>query len=103
MAIKKNKSEGIGQQLAIVMKSGKTAIGFKSTLASIRNGKAKAVILSNNLPVIRKSQIEYYAVLGNVKTISFNGNNNELGTACGKLFRISTMCINEVGDSDILA
>ena len=99
---KKNKSEGLNSQLAIVMKSGKTSLGYKTVLASIRNGKSKAIILSNNLPILRKSQLEYYAVLAKVKTILFTGNNSDLGTACGKLFRISCLSINEVGDSDIL-
>ena len=100
---KKNKESGINSQLAIVMKSGKTSIGFKSVIASIREGKSKAIILSNNLPILRKSQLEYYGILAKVKTIPFSGTNTDLGTACGKLFRVSCLSINEVGDSDILA
>ena len=30
------------------------------------------------------------------------GNNIELGTACGKLYRVSTMSIQDAGDSDIV-
>ena len=100
---KKAKETGINTQLAIVMKSGKTSIGYKSVLNAIRLGKSKAIILSNNLPVLRKSQLEYYGILAKVKTIPFSGSNADLGTACGKLFRVSCMSINEVGDSDILA
>ena len=99
---KKSKDQGINAQLAIVMKSGKTSIGYKSVLTAIRNGKTKAIILSNNLPILRKSQLEYYGVLAKVKTIPFNGNNTDLGTACGKLFRVSCLAINDAGDSDIL-
>lgn len=98
----KIKSEGLNSQLALVMKSGKTNLGFKSVLKTMRGGKAKALILSNNLPVLKKSQLEYLAVLARIKTISYNGNNSDLGTACGKLFRISCMCISDPGDSDIL-
>jgi len=32
----------------------------------------------------------------------FAGNNVELGTACGKLFRTCVMSILDAGDSDIL-
>jgi len=46
--------------------------------------------------------LEYYGVLAKVKTIPFNGNNTDLGTACGKLFRVSCLAINDAGDSDIL-
>ena len=100
---KKTKDQGINAQLAIVMKSGKTSIGYKSVLTAIRNGKTKAIILSNNLPILRKSQLEYYGVLARVKTIPFSGNNTDLGTACGKLFRVSCLAINDPGDSDILS
>lgn len=98
----KTKQEGINSQLAIVMKSGKTSLGYKSVLNAIRNGKSKAIILSNNLPILRKSQLEYYSVLAGVKTVTYAGNNSELGTACGKLFRVSCLAINDAGDSDIL-
>ena len=100
---KKNTSEGLNTQLALVMKSGKVSIGYKQVLKILRTGKAKAIVLSNNLPLVRKSELEYLAILAKIKTIDFNGTNSDLGTACGKLYRISSMAIQEVGDSDILS
>merc|ERR1712013_464799 len=32
----------------------------------------------------------------------YTGNNNELGTACGKYFRVCTLSITDPGDSDII-
>ena len=32
----------------------------------------------------------------------FNGDNNELGTACGKYFRVGVLSITDPGDSDII-
>ena len=32
----------------------------------------------------------------------YAGNNNELGTACGKYFRVCTLSITDPGDSDII-
>ena len=98
----KNKTEGINSQLALVMKSGKTSLGFKNVLKILRKGKVKAIIMANNLPLLRKSQLNYLAVLSKVKVIEYTGTNTELGTACGKLFRISTLAILNPGDSDIL-
>lgn len=31
----------------------------------------------------------------------YTGNNIELGTACGKLFRVGVLSITDAGDSDI--
>ncbi|KAK9695417.1 60S ribosomal protein L30 [Basidiobolus ranarum] len=102
--IKKSKKsvESINSRLALVMKSGKSNLGYKSTLKSIRNGKAKLIILSGNCPPLRKSEIEYYAMLSKTGVHHYNGNNIELGTACGKYFRVGVLAITDAGDSDIL-
>ena len=45
----------------------------------LRNGQSKLVIISNNCPSIRKTQLEYMAILGGSKVLHFDGNNVELG------------------------
>ncbi|KAK2744480.1 60S ribosomal protein L30 [Onygenales sp. PD_40] len=104
MAPKKAKknAENINSRLALVMKSGKVTLGYKSTLKALRSGKAKLVIIAGNTPPLRKSELEYYSMLSKTSVHHFSGNNIELGTACGKLFRCSTMAILDAGDSDIL-
>jgi large subunit ribosomal protein L30e len=54
------------------------------------------------MPIVRKAQLEYYASIGKIDAITYSGNNTELGSACGKLFRVGCMAIIEPGDSDIL-
>merc|ERR1711872_221032 len=71
----KKTNESINSRLALVMKSGKFVLGYKQTLDSLRLGKAKLVIIGNNI---------------------------ELGTACGKYFRVCTLSITDPGDSDII-
>ena len=62
VAAKKTKKslELINSRLQLVMKSGKYVLGYKQTLKRIRQGKAKLVILANNCPALRKSEIEIY-------------------------------------------
>ena len=98
----KQKEDGINSQLALVIKSGKFSLGFKNTMRAIRNGEAKAIVLSSNLPLLRKAQIQYLCMVGKIKIIEYNGTNTDLGSACGRLFRLSCLSINEPGDSDIL-
>ncbi|EWC76357.1 60S ribosomal protein, partial [Plasmodium falciparum UGT5.1] len=62
----------------------------------------KLVIVSSNCPSIQRSVIEYYAMLSKCGVHDYHGDNNDLGTACGKLFRISCLVITDVGDSDII-
>merc|ERR1712220_11381 len=98
----KKSNESINSRLALVMKSGKCLLGYKQTLDSIRLGKAKLVIIANNTPPLRKSEIEYYAMLAKTGVHHYVGNNIELGTACGKYFRVCTLSITDPGDSDII-
>ena len=55
VAQKKTKKtvESINSRLALVMKSGKYVLGYKQTLKSLRQGKAKLVIIGNNTPPLR--------------------------------------------------
>ena len=54
-------------------------IGYKTVLKALRQGQSKAVLISNNCPPIRRTELEYYAILGKSKVHHFDGNNIELG------------------------
>ena len=41
--------------------------------------------------MLAKTRVHHYA-----------GNNADLGTACGKYYRVSCMCITDAGDSDLI-
>jgi large subunit ribosomal protein L30e len=63
---------------------------------------AKLVLIGSNCPPLRKSEIEYYAMLAKTSVHHYSGNNIALGTACGKLFRCSVLTVTDPGDSDIV-
>lgn len=69
----KKQVETINSKLSLVMKSGKVTLGYKSTLKSLRNGKSKLVILCGNCPPLRKSEIEYYAMLSKTGVHQYSG------------------------------
>uniref|UniRef100_A0A2P2MS58 Ribosomal protein eL8/eL30/eS12/Gadd45 domain-containing protein n=1 Tax=Rhizophora mucronata TaxID=61149 RepID=A0A2P2MS58_RHIMU len=69
----KKTHESINSRLALVMKSGKFTLGYKTVLKTLRTSKAKLVIISNNCPPLRKSEIEYYAMLSKVGVHHYNG------------------------------
>ena len=108
-------TESIASRLALVVKSGKYSLGYKSALKQMRNGKgehnflctlsgdwsvrlrrslgltisvAKLVLIAGNCPPLRKSELEYYAMLSKTTVHHFSGTNVALGTAAGKLFRV---------------
>nr|XP_058927587.1 large ribosomal subunit protein eL30-like [Kogia breviceps] len=92
----------ITSRLQLIMKSGKCLLGCKQTPKMIRRGRATLVVLANDCPARRKSDIEYYATLAKTGVHHYSGNNIELDTACGKYYRVRTLAIADPGDSDIL-
>jgi large subunit ribosomal protein L30e len=96
-------AESINSRLQLVIKSGKYTLGWKSTMKAIRSGKAKLILVASNCPALRKSEIEYYSMLSKTGVHHFTGTNNDLGTSCGRFYRVSVMAITDAGDSDILS
>uniref|UniRef100_A0A8C0TBI1 Large ribosomal subunit protein eL30 n=3 Tax=Canis lupus TaxID=9612 RepID=A0A8C0TBI1_CANLF len=105
VATKKRKKslESINSRLQLIMKSGKWYIlGYKQTLKMIRHGKAKLVILANNCPALRKSEIENHTMLAKTGVHHYTGNNIGLHIACAKYYRVCTLAIIDPHDSDII-
>mmetsp|Transcript_43100 Transcript_43100/g.84695 ORF Transcript_43100/g.84695 Transcript_43100/m.84695 type:complete len:112 (-) Transcript_43100:225-560(-) len=99
----KKTAESMNSRLKLVMKSGKAILGYKACIRSLRSSKGKLILVASNCPPLRKSEIEYYAMLAKTQVHHYNGDNSALGTACGKFFTCSTVTIIDQGDSDILA
>ncbi|GAA5907524.1 60S ribosomal protein eL30 RPL30 [Sporobolomyces salmoneus] len=99
----KKSADNINSKLALVIKSGKYALGYKSTLKAMRAGKSKLVLISGNTPPLRRSELEYYAMLSKTPVHLYQGSNVALGTAAGKLFRVGVLSIQDAGDSDLLS
>ena len=105
MVSKKGKRsvENVNARLQLVVRSGKYSLGASQAEKSLRQGSARLVIISNNCPALTRSKVEYMAMLSRKSVLHYNGNNIDLGTACGKTFRSHVMTITEAGDSDILS
>lgn len=92
----------MNSRLKLVMKSGKAILGYKHTVKAMRKGKAKMILIASNCPHLRKSEVEYLAMLAKCQVFHYAGDNTALGTACGKFFNCSVLSIVDGGDSDIL-
>ncbi|EGD78664.1 ribosomal protein L30 [Salpingoeca rosetta] len=101
---KKGKKTGdnLNTKLALAIKSGKYVLGYKQTRKMLRLGKAQLVIIASNAPALRKSELEYYALLSKSLVEHFKGDNIELGTAVGRYHRVGVLTITDPGDSDIV-
>lgn len=79
-----------------------SSIRRRNRAPSLPTSQSKLVIIANNCPAVRKSELEYYAMLSKASVHHFSGNNVDLGTACGKLHRVCVLAITDAGDSDII-
>ncbi|XP_019319349.2 60S ribosomal protein L30-like [Panthera pardus] len=98
----KKSLETINPRLQLVMKSRKCALGYKQTLKMIRHGKVKLILLANNCPGLRKSEIEYCTMLAKSGVHHYSGNKIELGTTCGRYYRVCTQVVIDPGDSNVM-
>ena len=67
-----------------------------------QQNKCKLLIMANNTPGLKRSQMEYYCMLGRVPVIHYDGANTDLGRACGKLYAGSVLSVMDAGDSDLI-
>ncbi|XP_032159629.1 60S ribosomal protein L30-like [Mustela erminea] len=94
--------ESLYSGLQLIMESRKYVLGYKQTLKISRHSKVKLIVLANNCPALRKSEIEYYAILAKAGVHRYNGNTIELGLECGKYCGVCTLAIVDPGDPDII-
>ncbi len=81
------------EEIQAAVKAGKSIIGYRRSLKSIKTGSPKTVVIANNTPENMKKTIEQNAKVGNVKVEIFDGTSIQLGVICGKSFPISTLVI----------
>ncbi|KAF7154043.1 hypothetical protein RHSIM_Rhsim01G0196600 [Rhododendron simsii] len=89
LLFQKRTHESINSRLALVMKSGKYTLGSKTVLETLRNSKGCFQILLVWLLTLNVS-------------VLFVSDNVDLGTACGKYFRVCCLSVIDPGDSDII-
>lgn len=93
----------LGREIRTAMRTGKVIIGSKKTIRLCRFGRAKLVIIANNVPEHIKRDILYYAKLSGIPVYLFPGSSWDLGGICGKPFMVASLAIVDPGESDIMS
>lgn len=88
--------------IKIALKTGKVIIGSKRSIKSLIANKAKMIIKASNCPPAISEEIKHFINLTNTKIHTYSGSSLDLGFICGKPFMISTIVVEDAGDSDIL-
>lgn len=95
--------EDIKQDISSVIKTGKVFIGSNRVISALLTSNPKLILISSNCPNRIKEGIIYYSQLSNAPYYITKDNSIELGSVCGKPFPVSTLCIMDEGESNILA
>ena len=92
----------VNKQIRMAVKTGKVDFGTKTTVSSVRQSKAKLVILANNCPGAQRDDIMYHADLSETPIYIFQGSSLDLGALCEVPYPVSALTVREPGDSAVL-
>ncbi|ELQ76587.1 60S ribosomal protein L30 [Trachipleistophora hominis] len=103
MAKKNTREVAFEDKLPLAIQTGDVLFGFKECIKSLMNQRCKMVVVSANLPPLKRRMLEYYAYLNNnVPLYFFNGTNNDLARSCDKFYRIGVLSIIDDGEADLI-
>jgi|TARA_B100001013_G_C24231437_1_gene293309 large subunit ribosomal protein L30e len=83
------------------IKEDQCILGTKQVLNSI--SKSKLVVLSKSIQTEMRQKIESDAKKSKIQTLTFNGTSVNLGKLCGLQFRVSTLSLPQISESDIVS
>ena len=86
----------------MAINTGRVHLGSKVALREMRRGRARIAILSSNCPEDTRETFENYGRLSEIPVLRHQKDSLDLGVLCGKPFPVSTIVINDPGDSKIL-
>ena len=92
----------VDKAIASAVKTGKVVLGAREAIRSLKNGKARLVVLTSDSPPQTREDLEYYGRLSRIPVALYKGNSYDLGMVCGKQFAVASLTVKEPGDSDIL-
>ena len=81
------------------VKENQCILGTKEVLNSI--SKSKLIVLSRSIQTETRQKIESDAKKSKIPTLTFNDTSVNLGKLCGLQFRVSTLSLPQISESDI--
>ena len=92
----------IGASIRMAVDTGKVIFGSDKARKLALSGKPKLIVVSSNCPLDTKQDLEHFCRLSKVPIFTFTGTSVDLGKVCGKPFIVSTFCVMDFGNSDLL-
>jgi len=83
------------------LKKGEIKIGTKETKQTVKNKKAKIVVIADNCPYA--PEINELAKKNKIPIYNYESNSINLGYICGKAYAVSVFAVIDDGGSNILS
>ena len=81
------------------IEDGKCTFGAKEVIGTIKN--SKLVVISHSVPEVVLEKIHEAAKNSKTPTLNYDGSSVELGRLCGTQFRISTLSLKTLSDTNL--
>jgi large subunit ribosomal protein L30e len=92
----------VDRNIRVAVDSGNVTLGSDKSIKNLKLGKGKLIIVASNCPKDIREDITYFSRLSNIPFYIYEGTSVELGSICGKPFTVTSLIINDPGDSNIL-
>lgn len=92
----------LSNDIRLAVDSGVTAVGTRSVIKSVKEDKAKLIVVASKSKAENRSDIEHLAKVSAIPVFEYEGTPVDLGTLCGKPFSVAALSIISAGNSRIL-
>jgi len=89
----------LSKVLKDAMKGGKTAVGAKESLASIKG--SKAILLTRSVPAALGAKLREEAQKHAVPVVELSHSSAELARMIGRPYRVSAVALRSVSEADV--
>jgi len=89
----------LSKVLKDAMKGGKTTVGAKECLASMKG--SKAILLTRSVPTVLGAKLRKEAKHHGVPVVELPHSSTELARMIGRPYRVSTVALRSVSEADI--
>ncbi|EHP69540.1 MAG: 50S ribosomal protein L30e [Metallosphaera yellowstonensis] len=89
-------------EIKVLLKTGRVILGSKRSVKALKAGKLRGIILASTVRSDIREDVKRYAALAGIPVVEYRGSGWELGTLAGRPFLISTIGVEDPGESKIL-
>ena len=89
----------LSKVLKDAMKSGKTAVGAKESIAAMKG--SKAILVTTSIPAGLDAKLKAEAKKDGVPVVQLRNSSAELARMIGKPYRVSAVALRSVSDADV--